>query len=445
MSNALAIAATTAVLRGILQSGLVRAQLSPVISSFSVSALPPDRIDTSANEPNQLNLFMYQATHNPGWRNVDLPSRDRRGERISNPPLSLDLHYLLSAYGSADLHAEILLGVGMHLLHEMPVLTRAAIRDAFTPPVGGSLPATLQALAAAGLAEQLELVKICPAPLSTDEMSKLWSAFQDKYRPCAAYTATVVLIETRAPTRESLPVQRSILAVKPMTRPAIESIEPPMVDFAPGATVAIRGSDLLAPDTIVLFGGSGSSQPLQSPAPASDRLVVPLPATVRAGVNTVQVVHQVELSEPKQLRRAFESNVAALVVRPAIAKRPEAGAEVDDVTPLPPQDSGTPPPTETITVGIRPPVGKRQRVELLLNEPEAPDDRPGRYYTFEAPSRDVAGAPETTDTITFPIRDVLAGDYLLRVRVDGADSSLVAAPPGSNPASAFAGPRVSVT
>ena len=52
-----------------------------------------------------------------------------------------------------------------------------------------------------GLADQLEQIKITPEYLSTEEMSKLWTAVQSHYRPTAAYMATVVLIESTLPAR----------------------------------------------------------------------------------------------------------------------------------------------------------------------------------------------------------------------------------------------------
>ena len=117
----------------------------------------------------RLNLFLYQVTPNAAWRNVDLPSRDANGRRVSNPPLALDLHYLLTAYGVADLQAEVLLGYGMQLLHENPVLSREAIRTALNPsPVSGALlPSVYQALRSADLAEQVELLKITPSAMNT--------------------------------------------------------------------------------------------------------------------------------------------------------------------------------------------------------------------------------------------------------------------------------------
>ena len=60
-------------------------------------------------------------------------SGDAQGARLTNPPLALDLHYLLTAYGSVDLNAEILLGFAMDLLNETPMLSRDTIRRSLSP------------------------------------------------------------------------------------------------------------------------------------------------------------------------------------------------------------------------------------------------------------------------------------------------------------------------
>ena len=115
---------------------------------------------------------------------------------------------MLTAYGRADFQAEILLGYAMHLLHERPMLDRAAIRRALDPsPLDVSmLPPAFQALTASDLADQVELIKITPAAMSSDDMSKLWSAIQSHYRPSSAYQVSVVLIEGTKPAVSPLPV-----------------------------------------------------------------------------------------------------------------------------------------------------------------------------------------------------------------------------------------------
>ena len=208
MSGALAVAAVTAALKDLLNDGLLNHDLS-MVGTFTVTASPPDRITVGNTEPNQLNLFLYQVTANLGWRNVDLPARDSQGNRLSNPPLALDLHYMLSAYGSQDFNAEILLGYAMQLLHENPVLTRDQIRTSLgaPAPVGGSiLPPAFGTLAATDLADQVELIKISPVFLSTEDLSKMWTAMQARYRPTMAYLGSVVLIQATDSVQAAPPV-----------------------------------------------------------------------------------------------------------------------------------------------------------------------------------------------------------------------------------------------
>lgn len=211
MSNALAIASVTRVLKDLLNNGLIDHDVSDAVGgNVLVTALPPDRIlgPPGTAEQNQINLFLHQVTPNPGWRNADLPTRDTRGERVNTPLLALDLHYLLTAFGADELNSEILLGYAMQLLHENPVLRRDAIRTALASPAvnGGILPPAFQALAASDLADQVELIKITPQGLSSDEMSKVWTALQTHYRPSTGYEVSVVLIEGRQPQRTPLPV-----------------------------------------------------------------------------------------------------------------------------------------------------------------------------------------------------------------------------------------------
>ena len=143
MSNALAIAGVTAVIKDLLDSGLIDQAITDTLGAgVIVTALAPDAVPLEGKDATQINLFLHQVTPNAAWRNSALPSRDTAGNRISNPPLALDLHYLLTVYGRAELEAEVLLGYALQLLHETPVLSREAIRRALNPTVvnGAILP-----------------------------------------------------------------------------------------------------------------------------------------------------------------------------------------------------------------------------------------------------------------------------------------------------------------
>jgi hypothetical protein len=210
VSSPLAIAAVTAVLRDLLNDGLINNDLSQV-GSFTVSALPPDRITTGPTEDNRLNLFLYRVSPNIGWRNAGQPAISARGQRLTNPPLALDLHYLMTAYGQADFAAEILLGYAMELLHNNGIIARETIRRSLSPtnPISVALiPPDPEGRQAIDLADQLEALKVSPAYLSAEDLSRMWTSMQARYRPSAAYQVSTVLIQSTRPVRASMPVLR---------------------------------------------------------------------------------------------------------------------------------------------------------------------------------------------------------------------------------------------
>jgi hypothetical protein len=59
----------------------------------------------------------------------------------------------------------------------------------------------------------------------------------------------------------------------------------------------------------------------------------------------------------------------------------------------------------------------------LLNERHPPAGRPPRSYVVERPAGQ-PDDPETSEEIAFPVSGVEAGEYVVRVRVDGAESLL---------------------
>ena len=443
MSTALAIASVTAVLRDLLNNGVIDHNLSAVVGSdVVVSTLPPDRIDAidvnPADRRSRLNLFLYQVTPNAAWRNAGLPSRNGSGERLSNPPLAIDLHYLLTAYGVEEMHAEILLGYGMQLLHETPILTRAAIRMALAPPTpvpaGGELPAAMRDLFTSELAEQVEQIKIVPQSLSTEEVSRLWAAFQAKYRPTAAYQVSVVLIESRRATRSALPVRQRNVYVVPFRQPVIERIlsqrqagDPILPErdqpILAGYNLVIAGQRLRGEDTLVDIGGTAVA-PVDANVNEA-QIVIPLPAGSQAGVQGVQVIHRRLMGSPPAPHRGVESNLAAFVLRPLIT----APAGVTNV-----QTAADGTRSADVNLTIEPPVGATQRVVLLLNEfqpvlASPPGDVAARVYSFVAPPRlspqsPPPSLPPPQSNITIPISGVRPGNYLVRVQVDGAESPL---------------------
>lgn len=402
MSNALAIAAVSAVIKNLLENGLIRLGIASSLGETpAVTVLPPQVDDaTGAQGSDQLNLFLYQTIPNPSWRNVGLPSRDSRGDRLTSPPLALDLHYLLTAYSKEAFHAEIMLGYALQLLHETPLLTRDAVRTALRSVTAGNAAAE-KALATADLADQLEQVKLSPLEMNTEEMSRLWSAIQTPYRPTAVYQVSVMLIESRRPARAALPVRDRHLVGLPFKQSVIESVSPQVI--LAGERLTPLGRNLEASTMRISFGIEPTTVPM--PADVTDtHLQVALPPGLRAGINTVQVIHPLDFgtNSPSEPHRGFESNVVAFMLAPRITTKPQPPLTVLQV------GRG-----QLLTLAVEPPIGREQRVALIVGD-----------RVFEIPARAVT-EPETTTRLNFPIpATFVPGVYLLRLRVDGAESLL---------------------
>src|SRR6185436_20234227 len=92
VSNDLAIAAVTETLRFILDPPVAAS-----VATATAKALRPD--DASLTGP-LVNIYLYQVTPNPSWRNDDLPTRSADGTIVQQRPrAALDLHYLLTFHG----------------------------------------------------------------------------------------------------------------------------------------------------------------------------------------------------------------------------------------------------------------------------------------------------------------------------------------------------------
>jgi hypothetical protein len=420
VSNALAIASVSAVLTDLLRNGIIDADLPGHVGDVVVSTMPPDRVPApSGAEETRLNLFLYQLTPNAAWRNIGMPARNSRGERVGDPPLALDLHYLLTAYGAQDYFAEILLGYAMQLLHETPVLGRDDVRTALTSSLTGTgtgLPPNLTNLANSGLADQVELIKLTPESLTTEEISRLWAAFQTSYRPTAAYCASVVLIETGKPTTAPLPVKAFTVKARTLQLPLIESIA---ASTGPGrpihadSTIVISGRNLQGDETRLRIGGAWITPPATQVTPTAITLDLGTLSGLRAGVLTVRVVHRELLGpSPQKPHVGFESNVMPFVLQPALT----VGAVAMGAGSHAGLRSGT------VTLTVAPDVYPGQRLTILLNELlplPIPDDAVARSYAIPVPP-----VSAQTPTVVVGLTDIEVGTYLVRIEVDGAQSPL---------------------
>lgn len=412
MSNALALGAVTAVLRNLLDNAVVNEKLTAALGPVKVVTTIPKLLEPDKDFVG-LNLFLYHVQPNSGWRNIGLPSRDPAGGRISNPPLALDLFYLLSAFGKADFEAEILLGYAMQLFHEMPVLSRDVIRATFQPPApvvdDTLLPPKFKNLAAADLADQLEQLKISPYSMSSEETSKLWTAMSTSFRPSVAYQVSVVLIESRAASRSVLPVLKVGGPVGIEAQAGIVPAVPTLLGIAPpnkqpaarlNEVVTITGHHLTGITTKAVFRHPrvGALPPVVPGAVSDTELDVTipnLPDDWPAGIYSVSAV----VTKPAGDRT---SNELPLALAPVIDV-PGTTAARDGITGV-------------LTVNVKllsPKVLPLQTAALIVGDAEA-----------------ISTEPRTlpTDTLKFTYPKAVApppGDYFIRLRIDGVESIFI--------------------
>ena len=410
MSDFLAVAGVTAVLKSILTNALTSSGVNAAFAApASVSALSPDLVVTGADEQPQLNIFMYYASLNASYRNVGLPSSDSLGNRVSNPPLALNLHYLMSAYGKAELAPEILLAWAMQIFYENPVLSRQTVQALLTALATspGATP-EMQAVAKTTLANQFELIRIAPEALTNEEISKLWMAFNTHYRPTTSYQISVVLIQETQPFKSNLPVQSRNVKALPLPGPVIDSLSPQSV--ATGDILTIAGRNFVGDtpgDTLVSFDGN---PPVPPDTVQGNIIRITIPPALKPGVRAVRVVRNVVFGTPGDPHTGFTSDPALYQLRPTITSATPVAAKV-----------GTP-----LIVNVTPGVGRSQRAAVFIGD-----------YSIQLDSRP-ASAPAVSGTLTFNIPAAFpfttpATALPLRIQVDSVDSQLTL---DQNPASA---------
>ncbi len=400
MSNSLAIAAVTVTLQKLLKQGF---DADPDLQGTDVTMQPPDKARTNNATANQLNLFLYHTTLDGAWRNMDMPGRTKPGE-TGQPPLPLNLYYLITAYGGNDDKptplSHLLLGHAMQILHDHPVLNKEDIKKSLD---GNNLQVQVD------LQEQVDRVRIIPQPLSLDEMSKLWTTFQTQYRISAAYQASVVLIESTRPTKTPLPVvarrrDDSGIASQPDLTPPFATLtdlhlppdQGPRPSFLPGDTLLVNGFHLDGDDVGLLF--------------SNPRLAKP--RAVDAGSNANATELQVTLPDSPTAWVAGFYNVAAAVTTAGQSRTTNAvsvalAPQITSPRPITVARDGSG--NATLSLTCKPEVRPDQHVSLLLGDHEVPADP----------------HPTQTSTLTFTVPGASAGTFAIRLRVDGVDSLLI--------------------
>jgi hypothetical protein len=317
------------------------------------------------------------------------------------------LNYLLTAYGAndEDISGQRIMGQAMSILHDHPLLGRADIE--------GIIPDS-------GLQQQIERVRITPLNLTLDDMSKLWSSFQSaEYRLSTGYQVSVVLIESTRANRASLPVlkrgeQDRGANVTAAPSPAITGLrfpnQKPSAEF--GDVITILGENLSSDNIVVRFQHPLLVDPADPSVPkpidvlpeserSDTEMTVKLPAVAddaNVGSKWPAGFYSLSLLIQRPDIPVWTSNTLAMPLSPSIESINPITAPAGDVV---------------LTIECLPQIRPDQRVLLLFG------DRAIKADAIVTPVN-----PTAFTTLTFTVDNALAKatPYILRLRVDGADS-----------------------
>jgi hypothetical protein len=398
MSNYLAIATVTATLQRILQSAIQQD-----IEGSRATTLPPSSISTGTPEVG-VNIFLYHVASNPSLANYDsTPIRSKASP--SNRLVALDLYYMMSCYGNdAELQPQRILGSIISTLADKGILNVDLIRSTCSD-------STLPFLFESNLADQVQQVTVLPVDISLEDLSKAWSVFyQVPYVLSVAYRACLIIIEGRETLPRSLPVRdTSPAGIAPFPNsPYIEQVIVQGRRFEPitiANVLTIRGRNLQSQIVEIHINDL-----VIMPAEVKDREITfslnnttsPL---LRSGVQSLQVVHRLDSTSPL-MTNTIASNVLPFVLCPTILNLSVRDIEEEEDYLR----------SAIVVLQLDVLVREKQQVVIALNEwtKESPS-----VYTFNLPP-----LARAISMIEIPITNVKAGEYLVRIRIDGAESKL---------------------
>ena len=133
--------------------------------SMAELAAPPD-------ESTRLSLALYRITVNEHQRQ-QRPDRQSAGQP---PPLGLDLHFLLSAWGGTAGDEQVPLAWALRQLYLHPILDASSL----SPEAGWASD---------------EVIQIIPAELSNEDLMRIWDALEPSYRLSVSYIARLVRLD----------------------------------------------------------------------------------------------------------------------------------------------------------------------------------------------------------------------------------------------------------
>jgi hypothetical protein len=419
VANHLAIATITATLQRMLQESV---QMD--VEGARVTTIRPSDIGNGTPETG-VNLFMYQVVSNPALHNIDATPARSRGNPIRRQA-ALDLYYMLSFYGNeSELAPQRMLGSVVRTLNDRSVISAETLQAT-------CLDGRFAFLRDSTLPEQVQQITMLPLDFNLEDLSKAWSVFfQTPYVLSMAYKVLVVTVDGQETATRALPVRHRPNGVSPYwVVPQVDRVVSQAGLYEPilaGSTLSIRGRQLKGHDRTQVRICGQEVLPMQV---SDTEIILPLSmlpdGSLRAGMQSLQVIHSSD-HDRNTRQRSIESNAVPFVLRPQLMQVAVMSMEEvdDDIY------------NGMLEVEVNLPIDPSQRVVISLNEWSVGSSASS---LFEAVRRS-----QETRIVQIPLADVKAGEYLVRLLVDGAESQLVVdTDPNSSTYDWFIGPRITI-
>lgn len=236
----------------------------------------------SSGHNKRINLFLYRLLENPHLSNRDWLPKKGTVNQLVNPPLALNLFYLMTPFapidaqtGLADAHG--LLGEAMRVIYENPILPQLYLET--------------------GLQEGE--VKVTLLPLDLEQLSKIWTALNKDFRLSVAYEVSYVEV----PAKQERPLPKRVAQIDldvraPYRPPVLEAMSP--VSGPVGTPLQFTGLSLRGWKATVLVGGQVAAVDQMLFEDQSFAALVP--AGLTPGVYEVEA----NVADLSMLRKTFE-------------------------------------------------------------------------------------------------------------------------------------------
>ena len=240
-------------------------QITPTVD---VTVLAPDE-NATANR--RINLFLYKVEENTFLRNKDWEVSRANTSQIAPPPLSLNLHYLMTAYAQNDQQtgntsAHEVLGEAMRVMNEFPVVPDAHLAD--------------------GLVDAREQVKIILKQADLAEISKVWTTFSEPYRLSVPYEISVVQLDQSAV--QDMATRVSDIGIPSIgggfVAPVVNSLTP--TSGTAGSVMSFSGENLDGLNAFVTMNGRRIAD---AQAISGNSFDVTIPADMDEGFHQVRI------------------------------------------------------------------------------------------------------------------------------------------------------------